>query len=63
MPKTAVYVDYNDYGIWTFALVTGQGIGGPGNYDVLAKKAGEGGWEPYANVQQGTESGNWREPA
>lgn len=60
MPKAVKYVEFNDGGEWSFALVTGEES--PENYNLLVKDANAGGWSVQNNVPQGTASGHWREP-
>lgn len=59
MPKNAQYVRYNDGGTWVYALVVGEGVGGPGNLELETKHPNEGSWQHQSNVPKGEDSGHW----
>ena len=61
MPKPAQHVEYNHDGTYCLALVEREGVGGPGNHD-LVTFPDTSPVERVANVPEGTEPGTWREP-
>jgi hypothetical protein len=58
-PKQAETVEYNHEGTWCYALIEKEGVGGPGNYDLIVFPDTSP-VERFSNVPQGDESGHWR---
>lgn len=57
--KAAQTVEYNHEGTWCYALVEKQGVGGPGNLDLIVFPDTSP-VERFENVPEGTASGHWR---